>query len=207
MGTMLDLYRKGNYVDNPYKNFYEIKARDLNKNLISMDKYQDKILLVVNFCPFNKDVDEGFKNLDNLLNKIENKDKNFEILAFPSCETDNLEVSDKEMKEKIMQFEKFKQNNKYNIFNRVYMNGPEIAEVYKYCLRNSKLFKYKEGKSELLNQNFSKFLINKKGKVYNHYGQYTIQEDILEDINKLLKDQFVKNIDIRNKFSNYDKYY
>ena len=36
MGVMHDLFRSGNYVDNPYKSFFEIKARDLNKNIVQM---------------------------------------------------------------------------------------------------------------------------------------------------------------------------
>ena len=201
---MLDLFKKGNYVDNPYKNFYEISARDINKNPISMQKYKSKVLLVTNFNPFDKDLKDSY---DKLIEMKENLGQDFEILAFPSSELDKKNASDREIKDQILSWE-FLDKEKINIFNRVYLNGDEIAEVFKFCLKNSGFFRVREGTSRQIENNFVKFLIDKNGKVYSHYDKLNNDEEdvLLNDARKLLSQNVDKNISIRNDFTNYDKF-
>ncbi len=204
MGVMLDILKNGNYVDTPYNNFYEIKARDLNKNLIQMKEYQKKVLLVVNVSPYDKNSKSEFEKL---LKLKETLGENFEILAFPSGEIEKVNVSDREMKEEILSKD-FIDKNKINIFNRVYLNGNEICEVFKYCLRNSNFFRMREGTAKPIHNNFVKFLIDKKGKVFSQYlpdGE-NVEKQIIEDANKLLFEEGNKEIKIREDFISYDKY-
>ena len=205
MGVMHDLFRSGNYVDNPYKSFFEIKARDLNKNLVQMNQYYKNILLVVNISPTDNNLKEEYDKLTTLKECFKND--NFEILAFPSAQLDNVEISDREMKEQLMSIEYVKDNmNSVRLFNRVYLNGEEISEVYKFLLRNSSLFMYREGKSQLLKENNSKFLLSKDGQVYSYYGRDTDMEEIKKNIRYLL----AQNVDIkpvRNDLINFNKFY
>ena len=96
----MDIFKKGNFVETPYQNLFEIKAKDLNKNLIKLDQFYKSILLVVNISPFDKNFEEEFKKLIDLKNSFL-KD-NFEVLAFPSAQIDNVELSDKEMVDILM---------------------------------------------------------------------------------------------------------
>ena len=64
MGVMHDIFKKGNYVDNPYKSFFEIKAKDLNKNMIHMNQFYKNIVLVVNISPIDKNLKEEYENLE-----------------------------------------------------------------------------------------------------------------------------------------------
>jgi glutathione peroxidase-family protein len=205
MGVMHDLFRSGNYVDNPYKSFFDIKARDLNKNLVQMNQYYKNILLVVNISPADKTLKEEYDKLITLKECFKNE--NFEILAFPSAQLDNIEISDREMKEQLMSIEYVKDNmNSVRLFNRVYLNGEEISEVYKFLLRNSPLFMYREGKSQLLNENSSKFLLSKDGQVYSYYGKDTDVEEIKKNIRYLL----AQNVDVkpvRHDLINFNKFY
>jgi glutathione peroxidase len=205
MGMIFDLLKKGNYVDNPYKNFYEISARDINKYPISMEKFKNKVILVTNFNPFDKNLKDSYEKLIELK---ENLGEDFEILAFPSSELDKINSSDKEIKEKILSNE-YINMEKINIFNRVYLNGDEISEVYKYCQKNSGYFRVREGTAKPIEENFVKFLIDKNGKVHSHYNNNSSNSKdnvLLEDAKKLLEQKVNNNISIRNDFTKFDKY-
>lgn len=205
MGIMMDLYKKGNFVETPYNNFYEIKARDINKNIVPMKIFNSKILLVAHVSPF----DENFEKEYERLLKIKNLflTDNFEILVFPSADLDKVVVSDREMKERLLNIDIVKDNlNKVKIFNRIYLNGPETAEVFKYCYRNSPLFMYREGRAKYLDKKFSKFLISNSGKVYTYYPGNTKEDDIEKNVEYLLS-QNPKEIKIREDFINFNKFY
>ena len=79
---MQDLFRKGNYVDNPYNNFFEIRARDIDKNYVHMNQFNKKIILVVNISPVDKNLKLEYDKLLQLKDSFQNE--NLEILAFPS---------------------------------------------------------------------------------------------------------------------------
>ena len=205
MGVMMDLFKKGNYVDTPYNNFFEIKARDMDKNVIKMANFYKNIILVVNISPYDKNFEKEFNNLISL--KTEFRDQPLEILAFPSSQLDNKELSDREMKEKLLLEEMVKNNlDKIRVFNRVYVNGPETSEVMKFCYRNSSLFMIREGLSMPLYKNFSKFLITKNGVVHSYYSPESDKEELEKNI-KYLINQKMENIKIRDDFINFNKYY
>ena len=202
---MLDLYRKGNFVENPYNNLFEIRARDINKNTIKMSQFYQNTLLIVNISPCDRNFEAEFNKLLELKNELKNE--KFEILAFPSCQIDNVELSDREMKEKLLSQDLIKNNlDKIRIFNRVYVNGEETAEVLKFCYRHSPLFLLREGKSTPLGHNFSKFLINKNGEVYSYYTPDIDNEEIEKNIKYLIAQKPAK-IKIRDDFINFNKYF
>jgi glutathione peroxidase-family protein len=111
------------------------------------------------------------------------------------------------MKEQLMSIDFVKDNmNKIKLFNRIYLNGEEIAEVYKYLYRNSSLFMYREGKSMILEENNSKFLVAKDGQVYSYFPNTTDIDEIKKNIQYLLA-QKADNLQIRNDFINFNKFY
>jgi len=113
MGVMLDLFRKGTYADNPYNNFFEIKARNLDKKTINMSDYEKKVVLLVNVSPFDQNSKEEFKKLNEL--KLKYKNEPFEILAFPSSQIDKKVLTDDEMKLKMKEVGDIN----FSVFNRV----------------------------------------------------------------------------------------
>lgn len=114
---MFDLLRKGDYVDNPYKSFYEIRARNLNFEYVQMNKYLQNVLLVVNVSPFDKNYDKEIENLNHIRDKF--SDEKFNVLAFPTSQLDKVDSSDKELKEKILA-KNILFPSKIHFFNRVY---------------------------------------------------------------------------------------
>jgi glutathione peroxidase len=205
MGVMLDLYKKGNYVENPYQNFFEIKAKDFDHNLTRMDKYYTNALLVVHLSPCDKKFNQEFEKLLALKNSF--KDAPFEILAFPSCQLDNIELSDLQMKEKLLSQEMVNKNmDKIKMFNRVYVNGEETCEVMKFCYRNSPLFMFREAKAKPIDKNFSKFLITRNGTVYSYFPPEVESEEIEKNI-KYVTAQKLEKIKVRHDFINFNKFY
>lgn len=150
MGGIINMYAKGIYVDNPYRNFYEIKAYDLNRNLFTMKNYLNKVLIIVNVSPFDPDAQKEFEKLEELKKKFND---NVEILLFPCLEFDKKEIENKEL---INELKKYSLMNNFKLFNRVNVSKYECAEIFKFCLRNSMLFELTRGKAKPLPNNFSK---------------------------------------------------
>ena len=111
---MFDLFKKGTYADTPYSNFFEIKAKSIDKKYIDMSDFENKVVLLVNVSPFDNNCESEFKKLNEL--KLKYKEDPFEILAFPTAQIDRKEVTDAEMKDKITEYGKLN----FYMFNRVW---------------------------------------------------------------------------------------
>ena len=116
MGHMFDLFRKGDYVDNPYKSFFEIRARNHNFEYVQMNKYLQNVLLVINVSPNDKNYEKEMENLNYLRDKF--IDEKFNVLAFPTSQLDKVDTSDREMKQKMLE-KNILIPSKIHFFNRV----------------------------------------------------------------------------------------
>nr|XP_034599260.1 probable phospholipid hydroperoxide glutathione peroxidase 6, mitochondrial isoform X2 [Setaria viridis]TKW08439.1 hypothetical protein SEVIR_6G027900v2 [Setaria viridis] len=106
------------------------------------------------------------------------KDQGFEILAFPCNQFGGQEPG---TNEEIVQFACTRFKAEYPIFDKVDVNGNNAAPIYKF-LKSSKggLF------GDSIKWNFSKFLVDKEGRVVDHYAPTTSPLSIEKDIKKLL---------------------
>jgi glutathione peroxidase-family protein len=198
MGIMMDLFQRNRlYVDNPYNNFFELKAKDLQGEIVPFSKYANKVTLVYNFCPLT---DANFlKSEFEKLDSLKSAHKKLEILAFPSCP--GKQISDNEMSNLI----KANQNiSGIKVFNRIYLDSSELSDVYKYCLRNSSLFDLKKGTAQGV-PDFSKFLIRKNGKVYEYYT-HDMPFDEIDDNIRNLESEKDSHVGIRTDYIRYNKY-
>jgi len=157
-------------------NIYDINVKDIDGKEISMSKYKGKTLLIVNVasnCGFTPQY-EGLQELYETY-----KDKDFMVLGFPSNEFSNQEPGDEE---EIKSFCSLTYNVKFDMFSKVEVNGENEALLFKYLKeQESGLFG-----SEKIKWNFTKFLINKDGKVINRYAPITKPLSLKKDIEKLL---------------------
>jgi len=114
------------------------------------------------------------------------KDEPFEVLAFP-C--NQFGAQEQGTNEEILAFVAGKlgnlENVHFTIFEKVHVNGEHTHPVYQFCKYNAE---ETSSESRLLpiGWNFSKFLIDKQGKVFKYYSPKVSPSSLLPDIRGLL---------------------
>ncbi|XP_072997547.1 probable glutathione peroxidase 5 [Typha latifolia] len=155
---------------------HQFAVKDTSGKEVDLGIYKGKVLLVVNVASKCGFTDRNYTELTELYNKYKGKD--FEILAFPCNQFLRQEPgTDQEIKE----FACTRFKAEYPIFQKVRVNGPNTAPVYKFL---------KTSKSGFLGSrikwNFTKFLVGKEGEVIARYGTSTAPLSIEKDIKKAL---------------------
>lgn len=151
--------------------FYNFKAKSLQGKEISMDTYKGKTVLVVNTaskCGFTPQ----YEGLQKLFEK--HKDDGLVVLGFPCNQFGNQEPGDeKSIAEGCM----VNYGVSFPMFSKIDVNGKNAHPLFKYL------------KSALggifgssIKWNFTKFLIDSKGKPVKRYAPTTKPEAIEEDI-------------------------
>ncbi len=153
---------------------FTVKANTgFNKQL---DEYRGKVLLIVNTaskCGFTPQYDGLQKLYDSY------RDKGFEVLAFPSNQFMNQEPgSDSE----IQSFCAVNFNIKFPVFSKIDVKGPDANPLYRHLTESAPgIFGTRD-----IKWNFTKFLIDRNGKVVRRYAPVTKPEKIEKDIRKIL---------------------
>ncbi|GFP86680.1 probable phospholipid hydroperoxide glutathione peroxidase, partial [Phtheirospermum japonicum] len=102
-----------------------------------------------------------------------------EILAFPCNQFDSQEPGSNE---EIQEFICTRFKAEYPVFDKVEVNGANSAPIYKYMKSiKSSIF------GDNIKWNFSKFLVDKEGRVVDRYAPTTSPLSIEKDIKKLLE--------------------
>lgn len=151
--------------------FYKLNALDADGNNISMQEYQNKVILVVNTaskCGFTKQ----YSQLQTLYDKY--KEKGFVVLAFPCNQFAQQEPGDEK---EIMSFCQLNYNVSFPLFSKIDVNGKNTHPLFAF------LKKEKRGVlGSRIKWNFTKFLINKEGLVIKRYAPqfepFAIEKDI-----------------------------
>ena len=158
------------------KSIYDIPVTDIHGKEQKLDQYKDKVLLIVNTaskCGFTPQ----YKGLEAVYEKMH--DRGLEVLGFPCNQFGAQEPGDEQ------QIESFCEINygvTFPLFAKIDVNGDNAAPLYKY------LKKEKPGLlgSEAIKWNFTKFLVDRNGKVVERYAPKVEPEAIAGDIEKLL---------------------
>ena len=155
---------------------YQFDAILNNGKNINFKDYQGKVLLIVNTaskCGFTPQYD----GLQSLYKQFETQ--GLEVLGFPCDQFGHQEPgADAEIQE----FCSLNFNVNFPLFKKIEVNGSNTAPVYKYLkeaapgVMGSKSVKW----------NFTKFLVNKQGKVTKRYASTTKPAEMIKDIEKLL---------------------
>jgi glutathione peroxidase len=137
--------------------------------------YKGKVLLIVNTasrCGFTPQ----YKGLQELYAKY--KDRGFDLLAFPCDQFGHQEPGEND---EIKEFCELNYGVEFPLFSKIDVNGDNAHPLYKFL---------KSAKGGLLGDaikwNFTKFLVDKQGKVVERYAPMTSPERIAPDIEKQL---------------------
>lgn len=154
---------------------YHIKVQEASGKEISMEKYKNQVLLVVNTaskCGFTPQ----FQGLETLYEKY--KEQGFVVLGFP-C--NQFKEQDPENIGEIVSFCQLNYGVSFPMMAKIDVNGENQSPLFAFL-------KEKQGgllKSDI-KWNFTKFLINQKGEVVGRYGSATAPAKLDEKIQKLL---------------------
>ncbi|GGP94996.1 glutathione peroxidase [Shewanella ulleungensis] len=155
---------------------YPITVKDIKGNDILMETFKGKVLLIVNTaskCGFTPQ----YQSLE-VLNQ-EYKDKGLVILGFPCNQFGKQEQGNEE---EISQFCELNFGVTFPLFSKIEVNGVNTHPLYQQLKKSAKGLLG----SESIKWNFTKFLVDKNGKVVNRYAPTTKPEELKELIEKLL---------------------
>lgn len=155
--------------------FYDFVARDMMNRDVKMEEYKGKVVLVVNTaskCGFTPQ----FEGLENLYETY--KEKGLEILGFPCNQFAN---QDPGTNEEIQSFCQINYGVNFQMFQKIDVNGDEAHPLFDFLKEETKGVLGRE-----IKWNFTKFLINREGRVVKRFAPTTPPEKIKKDIEKLL---------------------
>ncbi|WP_025729458.1 glutathione peroxidase [Atopobacter phocae] len=155
---------------------YDYTVLDQANQEVSMDVYKGKVLLIVNtatgcgFTPQYNELEELYETY---------KDQGFEILDFPSNQFgQQAPGSDEE----ISAYCQMNFNTQFKQFKKVDVNGPNALPLFDY------LTKEQPGLlGRRIKWNFTKFLVDREGRVIRRYAPKTNPKECKADIEACLK--------------------
>ncbi|HYX32341.1 MAG TPA: glutathione peroxidase [Oligoflexus sp.] len=156
---------------------YDFKARTIDGREQSLSDFRGQALLIVNTasdCSFTPQ----YKGLEQLYETFKNRQ--FSVLGFPCNQFGNQEGGSES---DIKSFCQMSFGVQFPLFAKVDVKGPKAHPLYKYLVTEKPGFLgFKD-----IKWNFTKFLVDKDGKVVKRYAPTVKPEAITADIEKLLK--------------------
>jgi glutathione peroxidase len=155
---------------------YTFSARTLGGEPVDLDRYRDKVLLIVNTaseCGFTPQ----YEGLQRLYERF--AARGFEVLGFPCNQFGKQEPGDAAQ---IGEFCGQKYGVTFPMFDKIEVNGPDAHPLYRYL--TSKARGVLGTKS--IKWNFTKFLVERDGKVVKRYAPSVKPEAIGRDIESIL---------------------
>jgi len=155
---------------------YDIEVKNIDGESISLSHYRGKVLLIVNVaseCGFTPQ----YKGLEELYEAY--KERGFHILAFPCNQFRGQEPKHNDAI-KIFCQEVYKIT--FDLFAKIDVNGEHASPLYSFL---------KQEQSGLFNSdikwNFTKFLVDRDGKVVERFAPLTKPKRLKKSIEKLLE--------------------
>lgn len=174
---------------------YDYKVKDAQGNIVSMEDYKGKVLLIVNTatgCGFTPQ----YEGLQKIYDQY--KDQGFEILDFPSNQFFEQAPGSNE---EIVSFCQLNYGTTFKTFSKIDVNGSNADPLYKHLKKEAPIANEDESSNGLYNKladlgfktsgddikwNFTKFLVDRNGKVVERFAPTAEPEKIAKEIEKLL---------------------
>lgn len=157
-------------------NIYDFKVKKGNGKEILLEEYRGKVILIVNTAS-KCGLTPQFKGLEKIYEDYKNM--GFIILGFPCDQFAKQEFDDNK---KIVDFCQINYGVSFDMFDKVDVKGQNQSPLYAYLTKEKRgLF------SKKIKWNFTKFLVDKNGKVIKRFSPTTKPNNIRAHIEKLLK--------------------
>jgi glutathione peroxidase len=155
---------------------YSFDVKNIDGKQTSLSQYKGKSMLIVNVasqCGFTSQ----YAGLEALYNKYH--DKGFEILGFPCNQFGSQEPGDEA---EIKNFCELNYHVTFPLFAKIDVNGDDTHPLYKYLKSEEKgIFG-----TEAIKWNFTKFLIDREGKILKRFAPQTKPEDLESEVEAAL---------------------
>ncbi len=154
---------------------YDYSAQDIDGNIVSMDDYRGKVILVVNTaskCGFTPQ----YTGLEKLYQDF--KDEDFVVLGFPSNQFKEQEPGEDD---EIKTFCEINYGVTFPLFSKVDVNGDHAHELFQYLRKETKGIL-----GDSVKWNFTKFLVDRNGQPIKRFAPQTSPEKLVDDIKELL---------------------
>lgn len=156
-------------------NLYDFTVQNHLGQQISLEKYKGKVVLIINTA-IHCGLAPQYVGIEQLYQTYH--DRGLEILDFPCNQFGN---QSPESDEETAQICEVKLKNSFRPFGKIDVNGPDTHPLYKWL---------KKGRFSLLGSdikwNFTKFLIDRNGKVVGRFSPIFGPEQLGPHIEKLL---------------------
>jgi glutathione peroxidase len=155
---------------------HDYSARTIDGEDRTLSDYKGKVMVIVNTaskCGFTPQ----YEGLEKMFREF--RDRGLVVLGFPCDQFGHQEPGDED---EIKKFCSLNYDVSFPMFSKVEVNGDHAHPLYQYLkneapgLLGSRAIKW----------NFTKFLVDKSGKVVKRYGSMDKPESIAKDIEKLL---------------------
>lgn len=157
-------------------NIYDFECQSISGDITPLRQFEGEVVLIVNTasnCGFTPQY-EGLESLHRTYNE-----KGFSVLGFPCNQFMKQEPASNQ---EVEAFCTKKYQVTFPLFSKIKVNGPETAPLFRHLK--------KEAPGLLgtgrVKWNFTKFLVDSKGRVMKRYGSSITPEAISDDIEALL---------------------
>jgi glutathione peroxidase len=154
----------------------DLEVRAADGGAVSLDTWRGKVLLIVNTaskCGFTPQ----YQGLEELYRRY--KDRGFAVLAFPCNQFGAQEPGDAA---EIANFCSTTYDVTFPVFAKVDVNGADASPLFEHLKKEAPGLLG----SRAIKWNFTKFLVDRTGRVVKRYAPTTAPRDIAEDMEKLL---------------------
>ncbi len=155
---------------------YGFEVQTITGDKVALGNYENQVMLIVNTaskCGFTPQ----YEGLEALFEKY--KDKGLVILGFPCNQFGRQEPG---TESDIAEFCQLNYGVSFPMFSKVDVNGDDADPLFKYLKKSQKGLLG----SEKIKWNFTKFLVNRDGKVVARFAPTVKPKDLEKDIEKLL---------------------
>jgi glutathione peroxidase len=155
---------------------HEFEARSLAGQPVSLREYEGKVMLIVNTaskCGFTPQ----YEGLEAIYQRY--RDRGLVVLGFPCNQFGEQEPG---AADEIGAFCQKNYGVSFPMFDKIDVNGDHAHPLYQWLKKSAPGLLG----SERIKWNFTKFLLDRHGKVVERYAPVTKPQDVAQDIEKLL---------------------
>jgi glutathione peroxidase len=155
---------------------YEFEVQTITGDKVRLGSYEKQVMLIVNTaskCGFTPQ----YEGLEELYEKY--KDQGFVVLGFPCNQFGSQEPGSES---DIAEFCQLNYGVSFPMFGKIDVNGTDADPLFKYLKKSQKGILG----SEKIKWNFTKFLVNRDGKVIARFAPTVKPKDLTKDIEALL---------------------